>query len=436
MKKIIIMMLAFTFIFTLSACGGEDIPEDRIQIDFWHMSPVGSDGYSEMKALITAFNDSQDEIYVKGTGFSFWDYWDKISISVSGGQPPHIGLNTIDDVVSRADENVLHNITELMANDPENTIDLNDYYQAQLDFATYDGDLYALPYSATTRMLYYNLDMFEAAGLTEEDVPTTWSELYTVAKQLDITDGDTILQLGFDPTYGQGTYHGYLWQAGLDFFDENLDPVLTDQAHADVLQWMVDFNQEYTLQQRNDFGDANAMLGLDPFTGERVAMVIDTDGLRGIIIEKGVDINYGVVPIPVPDENGVRVNWGSGFSIEMFKRNDDTDETVAASFEFLKYLMSESVQEDLYDVSGWIMSNISAMQAISEREQDPILDALIAEVAYARDKVYVPYAPAWHAKDWQDNFNLLVQGEYTIEECLQAAQALYIQKQENYNATH
>lgn len=436
MKKVIVLIVMVLLSFTLLACG-DDEAGDKITIDFWHMSPVGSESYSGMRSIITEFNESQDTYFVKGTGFSFWDYWDKINVAVSSRTAPDLGLSTIDDVESRASQGVLYNVSDLMAADTSDTnlIDLQEFRQSQLDFATYDNDLYAMPFSATTRALFYNIDMFESMGLTEADVPTTWSELETISKMFDEVDGGQIQRLGFDPTYGNATYHGWLWQNGLDFFDENLNPTLNTQGHRDVLQWIIDFNgQDYTRSQLTAFGEANQMLGINPFAGQRVAMIVEVDGLYQIIKDSGADFNYGVAPIPVPDEDGIHVNWGSGFSIELYDNGKNEEEQKLGSYEFLKYLLSKDTQIQLAEVNGWIMSHITAMEEFVADK--PIMQKLLLEVDNAIDKVYVPYAPGWHGNDWQPFYNQALDGDLTVAEALQQARNNYLQKKENYESTN
>lgn len=435
MKKIIMLLLVLTSVFTLSACKDNEA-EGKIEIEFWHLSPVGDPSYSAVKQIIREFNESQDTYYVKGTGFSFWDYWDKLNVAVASNTAPDIGLSTIDDNVHRAEKGVLYNVSDFIANDQEQgleTIDTNVFYDNQLEFLTYEDELYGLPFTATVRMLYYNLDHFAEVGLTEDDVPTTWAELETVAKQLDEVDGNDITRIGFDPTYGQGTYMNYLWQSGLDFFDEDLNVTLDTQGHYDVLDWMVSFNEEYSRTQIQAFGEANSILGIDPFAAGRVSMIIGTDGLYQTLRDYDSDMNYGVAPIPLPDENGIRVNWGSGFSIEMYTNGKEDMEKAQGSWEFIKYAMQNDVQEDFADALGWLMGNKVAMNNVAEG--NPIIAAFVEECNYAVDKVYVPYAPAWHASDWFQYYDELKAGNLTVQETLDNAIDWYIEKQENYNDT-
>jgi len=433
MKKACLIVMIIITGFILASCGGEDTG-DKIVIDFWHMSPVGSTSFSGMKSIITDFNESQDEYFVRGTGFSFWDYWDKINVAIASRTAPDIGLSTIDDVEARAVSGALYNISELIeADTSDNNIDLSEFRQSQLDFATYQGDLYAMPFSATTRVLYYNLDMFTEEGLTEADVPTTWEELKTIAKKFDTLDGNELTRLGFDPTYGNATYHGWLWQKGLDFFDDNKLPTLNTQAHIDVLNWIINFNSEYTRNQLTAFGEANNLLGTNPFASQRVAMIVEVDGLYQIIKDAGATFNYGVAPIPIP-EGGTRVNWGSGFSIEMYDNGKDETVQRDGAYEFYKYLLSKDIQKRLAEVNGWIMSHITAMEEYVAGNE--ILEKLLAEVDYAVDKVYIPYAPSWHGNDWQPYYQEALSGTMTAEQALAAARANYLQKKQNYDDTN
>lgn len=435
MKKLLLGFMLMISLVTLAACDGGGEAGDKIEIQFWHMSPVGSSSFSGMKSIISGFNDSQDKYFVKGTGFSFWDYWDKINVAISSRTAPDLGLSTIDDVEARAKSGALYNISDLMAADQsDNKMDLNEFRQSQLDFATYQGDLYAMPFSATTRVLYYNLDMFAEKGLTEADVPTTWDELHTVAKLFDEEDSNgRLTRLGFEPTYGNATYHGWLWQKGLDFFDENQMPTLNTPGHVEVLEWIMNFNNDIERSELTAFGEGNQTLGINPFASERVAMIVEVDGLYQIIKDAGATFNYGVAPIPIP-EGGTRVNWGSGFSIEMYDNGKNKTDKRDGTYEFLKYLLSKDIQKELAEVNGWIMSHISAMEEFVQGNE--ILEKLLAEVDYATDKQYIPYAPSWHGNDWQPYYNQALAGTLTAAEALEAARNNYIQKKQNYDAVN
>jgi multiple sugar transport system substrate-binding protein len=63
-------------------------------------------------------------------------------------------------------------------------IDLAKFYPGPLAAVKYGDAIYGIPRGANTLALYYNADMFKAAGLDPNKPPQTWAELYLDAKKL------------------------------------------------------------------------------------------------------------------------------------------------------------------------------------------------------------------------------------------------------------
>lgn len=431
MKKIFAVLVLLLFSLMMSACQKKEA-EGLITIDFWHMHPVGDDGYQGMRALIKRFNDTNDKnIRVKGTGLGFWDYGEKLSTALSGGNAPDIGLSTLDDVAYRANGEVLVNISELLENDnSDNKPNLDDFLPNQMKFTTIDGIIYAFPYTATTRVLYYNLELFEASGLTEDDVPKNWEELKIVSDKITKLDNNgNLIVLGFSPTSGNNNFAAWLWQKGLDFFDDDLNPIVDRPEIEEVLKWVGEFNIEIPRETLSAFGSANQLLGIDPFVGGKYGMIVDTDALYSKMKEAGNPFRYGVAPIPYPDD-GIRVNWASGFSLEMYKNKKTTSERQKAVWEFYKFLLEPKTQKEIAGFAGGIQGNVEAMKEFTL--DDPILKKIVDELEYAVDKRYVPYSPSWHGADWGPFYFNYLNGNVTAKEALQQAQALYLQKKANW----
>ena len=178
---------------------------------------------------------------------------------------------------------------------------------------------------------------------------------------------------------------------GLDFFDEDLNVTLNTQGHVDVLNWVRDFNSDIPRTKLTAFGEQNATFGTSPFAAERVAMIVEVDDLHHRISEYGTTFEYGVTYIPIPDEDGIRVNWGSGFSLELYDTGSLTEQQKKGTWEFAKYLMTKEVQLKFAQSTGWLMANKKAMNEFVEGNE--LLTKVYEEVAYARDKIYVPYSP-------------------------------------------
>lgn len=95
-----------------------------------------------------------------------------------------------------------------------------------------DGKVYYTDYGLMTATMYYNTDMWAAAGLTEADIPTTWDEFREVAKKLTIRDenGD-LVQAGFSYNGGiQGDVLGMQYQYGQNLFNEDGTASINNEA--------------------------------------------------------------------------------------------------------------------------------------------------------------------------------------------------------------
>ena len=85
--------------------------------------------------------------------------------------------------------------------------------------------------------MYYNTDMWAAAGLTEADIPTTWDEFREVAKKLTIRDENgNLVQAGFSYNGGiQGDVLGMKYQYGQNLFNEDGTASINNEAMKNVI---------------------------------------------------------------------------------------------------------------------------------------------------------------------------------------------------------
>lgn len=427
-KRIICSVLAAS-VLLLAACNsggtGNDKKEgEKVKISFWHTIPVGSTNYESFEELVLGFNSSQDKYEVEHAGYPFFDYFDKMTTAFSGGVAPDVFIYTMDNIPSRAADEVTMNLTPYIERD---NYSLNDLYELEVSAGVYDEKQYALPFSSTCRLLYYNIDMMEAAGLTEADVPTTWDELYEVAHKMDIVENGTIKQLGFDPFSQQSNYFMYLWQKGLDYFDAEGNPAVNTPENLEVLQWMADFNAEHPKTQLQAFTDASKTLAADAFISGKMGMMIGVDEEYKLLQTNEVPFKYGVASIPLP-ENGKRVTWSSCFSIEAINSKDE--DKMNGSWEFIKYMLKPESQSAFYESQGWLSAS---KEAVNKLKGDPIMDAIIEELDYAQEKVYIDYSPNWNS-DWDQFKERIIAGEDAAS-ILKDMQKFYEEKQTNYEAT-
>jgi multiple sugar transport system substrate-binding protein len=97
-----------------------------------------------------------------------------------------------------------------------------------------DGEIYFIDTGLMTSAIYYNVDIWREAGLTERDLPRTWEELREIAKRLTVRDAaGKITRAGFNPNgIGMSLFTAMNLQQGQALFSDaaRLKPVVDTAA--------------------------------------------------------------------------------------------------------------------------------------------------------------------------------------------------------------
>jgi len=139
------------------------------------------------ESIVNRFNESHPTIQVT-MDVQPWDSIGQTLPSAWGtGSGPDIATPNFDPgiVYRYVDDGLVLSLDELLGTS-ETQLDPAVVPQFVLDAFTVDGEMYAAPANVATLQLYYNLDLFEAAGLAGP--PATSGELAEYATQL--TGGD------------------------------------------------------------------------------------------------------------------------------------------------------------------------------------------------------------------------------------------------------
>ena len=168
-------------------------------------------------------------------------------------------------------------------------ISLEGFVPALQALGNYEGKDYAVPSLNNTVALYYSKPMLEAAGLKP---PTTWAELKDDAKKL--TQGDTYGFVFPGINNEQGTFHTspFIWSNGGNFEKMNS---AEDVEALTYLRGLVEDGSVSKSVVTFAIPDAR-----DQFVSGRAAMMIGGSWLLPQLDEHP-DLNYGVVPVPVPE---------------------------------------------------------------------------------------------------------------------------------------
>ncbi|MBP7303502.1 MAG: ABC transporter substrate-binding protein [Thermotogaceae bacterium] len=397
-----------------------------VVIRFWHCYDAGI-AKQTIDQLVADFNKSHDgKIQVEALGISFWDYWDKLRISIAAGQEPDVFVNDLGDVGMRASSGILLDLAPYLK---KAGIDANKtFFKSPLDMCRWKTGIYALPFETDIRLLFYNKDLFVKAGLDPNRPPKTWNELWQYADKITKKDskGDYEV-LGFNPMYAQSYFWMYVWGNGGDFLDKDGNLVVNSPIVVKSLtEWkqMVDRLGLEKIQKFN----ATYPLGLnDAFINKKLGMVIQNNTFFSQLRDYAPDLNYGVVQIPYPVKP---VSWSNGFSIEASSRSRYKD----AAAEFIIYLTNKS--------SAYLFAkNVTSLVGNKEAASSPDLMSnemwklSVQTLDISQFRPFVLEYPLWY-EDLQKTVESVLYDKATPKKALDDLQKMLETQIQKYRLTH
>ena len=125
---------------------------------------------------------------------------DKVLPALTGSNPPDILVLSGGDAAKSFYKEGL--VLELSESITTGNIDMTDMYEAPLSQCRQGDKIVCLPWGTDAYALFWNKDLFEAAGLNPEKPPSTMEELVEYAEKLTIVGADGSLeQVGFIPNH-------------------------------------------------------------------------------------------------------------------------------------------------------------------------------------------------------------------------------------------
>jgi sn-glycerol 3-phosphate transport system substrate-binding protein len=308
-----------------------------VKVIWWH-SMSGELGKAVDK-LVTDFNASQKNVQVEAVFQGTYDEsLNKMKASMDTKSGP--SLIQVFEIGSR------FMIDSKAITPMQNFIDADKFDLSQLEenitnYYKIDDKLNSMPFNTSNPILYYNKDMFKAAGLDPEKPPTTYEDIKKAAQALtkDGKFGASFAIYGWFMEQffaNQGTEYLNNGNGRTSLATESL---INTDAGVQTLAWwkdMIDAKTATNLGRKTD--DTKKA-----FVAGQIAMTLDsTASLRGIVSSTEGKFQVGTAPLPKPNgakDGGVVVGGAS-----LYILNNKPQEEQNAAWEFIKYLTSPQVQ--------------------------------------------------------------------------------------------
>lgn len=358
--------------------------------------------------LIEDFNALNNGIKIEYRQIQFDDVVSEAMRAFSTGKAPDIIAIDNPNHAMFAAHNAFLDVTDMVAK--SSVIKPENYFPGPLKSVTWDGKLYGVPKATNTIALYYNKDMFKAAGLDPEKPPQTWDELVADAKKL--TDpSKNVYGITFSAKANEeGTFQFLPWaqMAGASYKNIN-----TDGAVKALTVWKQIFDEKLTSPDtltRSQW-DSTAT-----FNAGNAAMAISGPWeIDRMLTDAKFD--WGTALLPVPEEGAPRSSAMGDYNWAIFSSSKHP----AEAFKAIEYFASQD--KDMYQKFGQLPARSDiAIPPTGNKLKDDALKTFVEQLKYAQPRGPHPEWPKI-SKAIQDAIQAALTGQMSPKDALDQAAA-------------
>lgn len=365
MKKRLSVFLCM--LLTLAICMPAFAAEGKTEIVFWY-SQAGTNADAIAK-MAENFNNSQDKIYVNAQYQGEYD--DAINKLKAAG----MGQLPCDLVQS-------YEIGSRFLIDSGWIVPMQSFIDAEgwdtsviepnlLAYYTVDGQINAMPFNCSTPLMYYNKTAFDEAGITE--IPTTVDGILEIAPKLTTYNEDgSVARYGFVFSNYGWFFEQWTGKMGREFVNNGngRESYATEVAFGengaalDIFKaWeRIAASEHSKYIERGGTADARAA-----FVADTAAVFLaSTANLAGVLANVGDSFEVGTAYFPYineADTGGVSTGGGCLWMIE-----SQNDAKKAATWEFVKYMVSAEEQAFWNAATGYFPVNMGAHETETFKE--------------------------------------------------------------------
>jgi multiple sugar transport system substrate-binding protein len=260
-----------------------------------------------------------------------------------------------------------------------------------LDTFVRDGKIYGLFSEYNTLALFYNLDLFEEAGIDPlpADKPVSWEKIGEISQQLRKTDpaSGAVTQMGWQwgffanyrsPQWYAQAFYALMRQYGQDDLYVDGQPAANTEAPVKAFQMLYDLTYTYEAY------DPTFINGwFSDFPQGRIAMVLSGTWFVPAMTPNNPDVRFGVAPHPVvdPDDPATykNIQWSWGWSVNANK----PPEQQKLAQEFMAFTLGKKGETEQ---AAWWFENLGYTQPSK---------AYLESGTYADTLAEKPWLQAW-----------------------------------------
>jgi multiple sugar transport system substrate-binding protein len=286
-------------ILPLAGCGGKGRPgqpagpSGKVKISLFTWTRPGELALNQKLCQeFTAQNPGIDVEVVNEPGDRAMD---KLQTMIAAGNPPDVMSIHGAFFMPLAAKGALLDLDTMIRDDPK--FDLQDFYPSLVATCRYQSKLFSLPRYTSVYVLFYNRDLFDAAGLKYPDNNWTWDDYLAAAKKLTVNSADPDKsRMGCVIDFWGARIYPWVWAAGGEILDKSGKRCLLDTPESQqALQFLVDLRHKWNVCPPTTQAEKRQNIAM--FTNGKVAM-FQTGAWDIQAMQEAKTLRWDIAPLP------------------------------------------------------------------------------------------------------------------------------------------
>ena len=322
--SIMLLVLSISFLPTVA--------QEEVTLRYFTFS-AAPDYLEELDTIVTAFEEANPGITIDVTTAPFADYFTLLQADVVSGDAPDVFELNYENFVTYAANGTLLDISEYLSGEAP-------YYPRALEAFTYEGQQLALPETFSTVLLFYNADLFDAAGVDYPPAEWTWADAVAAAESITALGDDTW------GLYSPVQFWEFYKKAGQNgecsFFNEDMtESTINSPACVETLSTMVSFIENGLMPSA---ADLSGVSDSELFLNGDVGMLVTGIWMFGAFAD--APFNWDVQIEPAINQNAHHF-FANGVAVSATTANAE------AAAKWAEFLTASETAANVRVESGW-----------------------------------------------------------------------------------
>ena len=287
----------------------------------------------------------------------------KALTAMKSGEPPVLSVLLSTDMFTLIDEGAIVDWTGL-ATSADDQAWLKSFYPAFMENSETGGKTWGVPFQRSTIVLYWNKEMFKAAGFNPDKAPENWKEMLQYAQKLTKRDASgNVSQWGVQvPSSGfpYWLFQGFTTPNNAMLMNKSGDKTNFDSpAVIEALQYWVDLSQKHKVMPPGIIE-----WGTTPkdFFEKKIAMMWTTTG-NLTTVKNNAKFDFGVAMLPANKRRGSPTGGGNFY---LFKKSTPAQQQ--AALKFVKFMTSAERAAQWGIETGYVAVRPQAWETVAMRK--------------------------------------------------------------------